>query len=108
MFITALVSGSILHWLAVDALGSAVRSDLIRTASAASTVIDGDLHRQFTSPDQESSELYKKAIQPLERIRKAAVDLRFIYTCWPWFTLPAASSVEERLFDSSGTDARAA
>lgn len=81
MLVTALVSGSILYQLSLDALRTEVRDNLIRTAKAAGTVIDVGVHSQFRSPSQESDPAYAKAIQPLEHIRLAAGDIRFIYTC---------------------------
>ena len=79
--LTALVSGSVLFQLSLDALRAEVRENLIRTAQAASTLIDADVHAQFKSPAQETGSAYLQAIKPLERIRLAAGDIRFIYTC---------------------------
>jgi signal transduction histidine kinase len=78
---TALVSGSILYQLSLDALRSELRENLIRSAKTAAVVIDAESHRQFNAPAQESSAAYQKAIQPLEQIRLAAGDIKFIYTC---------------------------
>lgn len=78
---TALVSGSILYQLSLDALRSELRENLIRTAKTAAVVIDAESHRQFNARGQESSATYQKAIQPLEQIRLAAGDIKFIYTC---------------------------
>lgn len=81
MLLTALVSGSILYQLSLDALRTELRENLIRTARTAAVVIDADGHGQFHSPDQESGAAYQKAIRPLEQVRLAAGDIRFIYTC---------------------------
>lgn len=81
MFATAVISGSILYGLSADALNKAVRADLMRIAHAASTVIDVRLHETFVSPLQETTTAYTNAIAPLERMRVAAGDVRFIYTC---------------------------
>lgn len=79
--VTALVSGSILYQLSRKALQSELRENLIRTAETAAVVIDAESHRQFRTPEQEAGAAYQKAIQPLERIRRAAGDIKFIYTC---------------------------
>lgn len=79
--LTALVSGSVLFQLSLDALRSEVRENLIRTARAASAIIDANTHAQFQTPAQETGAAYLQAIKPLERIRLAAGDVRFIYTC---------------------------
>jgi signal transduction histidine kinase len=81
MLVTALASGSILYELSLQGLRSEVRENLIRTARAASTVVNADDHHLFTSPSQEGSDEYARAIAPLEKIRKAVGDLRFVYTC---------------------------
>ena len=81
MLLTAMVSGSVLYQLSLDALRSEVRENLIRTARAASTFIAADVHSQFHSPEQETQPAYIKAIEPLERMRVAAGDIHFIYTC---------------------------
>ena len=79
--LTALVSGSVLFQLSLDALHSEVRDNLTRTARAASTLIDADVHAQLQSPAQETGPAYLQAIKPLERLRSSAGDIRFIYTC---------------------------
>ncbi len=79
--VTALVSGSILYQLSLEALQSELRENLIRTAKTAAVVIDAEGHRQFQRQSQETSAAYQDAIQPLEQIRLAAGDIKFIYTC---------------------------
>jgi len=66
--LTALISGSVLFQLSLDALRSEVRENLIRTARAASTLVDADAHAQFQSPAQESGTAYLQTIKPLERL----------------------------------------
>lgn len=77
----ALVSSSVLYQLALDSLRSELRENLMRIAKAAATVVDVEAHGQFRSPVQEQGGAYEAAIRPLERIRVAAGDVRFIYTC---------------------------
>ncbi len=81
MLVIALVSGSVLYQLALDALQSEVRDNLIRAAQMAATVVDADGHRQFRSRAQEQGRVYQSAVQALEKVRVAARDIRFIYTC---------------------------
>ncbi len=81
MLFISLASGSVLYQLAQDALRAELRDNLLRTARAAATLVDGDAHGQFRLPSQEENAPYRNAIQPLEKIRAAAGDIRFVYTC---------------------------
>jgi signal transduction histidine kinase len=53
---------------------------LVSVASIAASMVEGDLHESFTSPDQESSAAYLSAVEPLARILSSSDDLRFVYT----------------------------
>jgi signal transduction histidine kinase len=64
-----------------DALRDEVRRSLLRAASAGAAVIDVEVHRTFTSPDQEGSPAYAEAVARLERVLRSSPDLKFIYTC---------------------------
>src|SRR5947208_12019807 len=81
VFSAALLSGAALYERAVKALRDEVRTGLIRSAATASGFIDGDLHRHFTTPSQERSAEYARALIPLQRILQANRDVRYIYTC---------------------------
>jgi hypothetical protein len=45
-----------------------VRDYLISVASIAASMVEGDLHESFTSPDQESSAACISAVEPLARV----------------------------------------
>ena len=75
------MSGLTLYVRSCDALRSEVRGNLIRTATAAAALVDGDAHRQFVSPAQETSAAYRAAIDPLGRVLKSSDDIKFVYTC---------------------------
>ncbi len=57
-----------------------VQEGLMRSASIAALLIDGDAHRSFLSREQEGSEAYATAIAPLASILADNEDLRYIYT----------------------------
>ncbi len=81
IFTTACISSSILYYRSLNALQVEVRANLIRLAQAAATVVDGDRHKTFTTPEQESTPAYMKAIDPLNKILSASTNCRYIYTC---------------------------
>jgi signal transduction histidine kinase/CheY-like chemotaxis protein len=80
VFLTAAASLAALYWCSMEALRDEVRLALLRATIQASTLVDGDLHKIFVDPSQERSDAYARAIAPLERARRAAGDIRFIYT----------------------------
>ena len=73
--------GTLLYIRAVRALKDEVRGDLIRTATVAAAMVDGDAHRTFNSPRQETTSAYFRAIRPLDQVQKASGDIKYIYTC---------------------------
>ena len=75
------VSGFMLYVRAVDALISEVRTDVLRQALSAAAALEVDLLARLTDPEQESGPDYRLAVRPLDRIRLASPDVRFIYTC---------------------------
>ena len=62
------------------ALEGEVRGDLIRTATTVAALVDGDLHRTFTRPEQETSPEYRQAVAPLRKVQGSRKDIRFVYT----------------------------
>ena len=80
LLITCL-SGAALYLQSVQALKSEVRNNLIRTATVAAAMVDGDAHATFTSPQQETTPAYFRAIEPLSRVEKASGDIKYVYTC---------------------------
>jgi PAS domain S-box-containing protein len=98
--ITFLTSGLcllLLYRIGKEALAQEVRCNLIQLAKTAATVVDGDLHKTFYSPEQEQSPAYLQAIAPLQRILKVNPEIRFLYTMTdhngiPCFVLDATPS----------------
>ena len=78
---TTCICGLTLYLRSLDALRSEVQGNLIRTATAAAALVDGDLHRRFVSPRQETSAAYLRAIEPLRHLLKSSDDIKFVYTC---------------------------
>ncbi len=75
------LSGASLYIRLTQALKSEVRSNLIRIATVAAAMVDGDAHRQFISPRQETTPAYFRAIKPLDQVQKASGDIKYVYTC---------------------------
>lgn len=63
-----------------DALHDHTQKELIGYAQIAAKFIDGDRHVGFTRPAQESTESYRKAIQPLANVVETNPDIKFAYT----------------------------
>ena len=76
----AVVSGASLYVQSEAALREEMRGNLMRTAAVSAVLIDGDLHRTFSSPAQESTQAYRRALEPLRRIRRLRPDISFVYT----------------------------
>jgi HD-GYP domain-containing protein (c-di-GMP phosphodiesterase class II) len=70
-----------LYRVAVVAQKEGVRLNLVRAASQAAAVINGDQHRRFRERAQERSPEYKAAVAPLDRMLASTDDLAFVYTC---------------------------
>ena len=73
--------GTLFYVRSVQALKDEVRANLIRTATVAAAIVDGDAHKTFRSPAQETSASYYRAIRPLAQVQQASGDIKFIYTC---------------------------
>ncbi|WP_119307812.1 PDC sensor domain-containing protein [Cohaesibacter haloalkalitolerans] len=63
-----------------DVLEKEIKIGLLSNVSAAATTINGDLHRTFTANTAHTDPAYLSAIEPLERIRQASTNIRYIYT----------------------------
>ena len=75
------VCGATLYVRAVLALKEEVRSNLIRTATVAAAMVDGNAHQSFTSRRQETTPAYFRAVKPLDQVQKASGDIKYVYTC---------------------------
>ncbi len=70
----------LLYIKSVDSLEEEIKIGLQSNVSAAASIINGDLHQMFTKDFKREDSLYISQIVPLENIRKAAKDIRYIYT----------------------------
>lgn len=57
-----------------------IRERLKEYAELSASVIDGDVHATFNSPEQQKSADYQNAIKPLRRILDNHDDIAYIYT----------------------------
>jgi len=80
LFITAGVSIFLLQLQASRACSTMLHDGLTRRAQAAAVFVDGDLHRTFVSPEQENSDDYRRAVEPLRKLLHGVEGLRFVYT----------------------------
>lgn len=63
-----------------DAEMSAVRNDLEQLAQEAATRVNGDLHEQLRSPEQQDSPQYEQALAPLIQFHQQHPELSYVYT----------------------------
>ncbi|MDO5970501.1 PDC sensor domain-containing protein [Flavivirga aquimarina] len=70
----------LLYIKSVESLEKEIKIGLLSNVSAAATTIDGDLHPLFNKDSKREDSLYISQIAPLEKIRKVAKDIRYIYT----------------------------
>ncbi len=70
----------LLYLKSIEALKEEIKIGLKSNVAAAATTIDGRIHRQFTRNTERSDSLFIAHNEPLERIRKAARNIRYIYT----------------------------
>lgn len=64
----------------VDVLENEIKIGLLSNVSAAATTIDGDLHKTFNETTARDDPNYLAAASPLEKIRQASANIRYIYT----------------------------
>eukprot|EP01041_Mallomonas_annulata_P037564 gene37564-60888_t len=67
-FLAVVIGSGAYYWQAAQTLQSEVHDDLRRTATVVAQSIDGDAHRTFTDPAQETTPAYAQAIRLMERI----------------------------------------
>ena len=65
----------------MELLEKEIKHGLVSGVSAAATTIDGDLHKTFSLNTSRDDPIYIKTIAPLEDIRQASLNIRYIYTC---------------------------
>jgi signal transduction histidine kinase/CheY-like chemotaxis protein len=81
VFVAACLSGLTLYLRAKAAFQEEVCAGLVRTAAAAAALVDGDAHETLVSRQQETSDAYRRALVPLQRIQHSDPQIKFIYTC---------------------------
>ncbi|MBI3568593.1 MAG: response regulator [Gemmatimonadetes bacterium] len=76
---TALIVGSVLYSTR-RVLFQDTQEYLRSTAETAASLIDGDRHETFKTPEQENSVEYADAVRPLQKLLDGNPDIRFVYT----------------------------
>jgi signal transduction histidine kinase len=61
-------------------LHNQTRSELVSLAQSAALLVDPKPHRALSKPGAESTETYRKAIEPLSRFQAAHSEVAFVYT----------------------------
>lgn len=79
-FIAVLISSYVLYYHSIDSVKGDVEEYLGGIAIAVSKQIDGDIHTQFTSRDQETTPLYIKQITKLNNVKEIFRNIKFVYT----------------------------
>jgi hypothetical protein len=64
----------------LSAMDEEIKIGLLSTAQSAATSIDGTLHRTFNADTNKDDPAYLSQALPLEKIRQASQDVRYIYT----------------------------
>lgn len=80
-FLAILASSYALFFYANKAVEEDIQEYLTRIAAAGARQVDGDLHKTFTSPSQESSPEYLAQIAKLQSVKDLFPSIRYIYTC---------------------------
>lgn len=81
VFLAVLSTTYFIYHHALEAQKGEIREGLIRTGSILALFLDGDLHRTFVSPEQETSAEYLEAIRPFRQTLDADPSIHYIYTC---------------------------
>jgi diguanylate cyclase (GGDEF)-like protein/PAS domain S-box-containing protein len=81
VFTVAALSDHLIYDGSREALQSSIRNNLKRLARISAGLVDPEAHEALTTPDQESSEAYRRAIEPLGRFVAADGEIAFAYTC---------------------------
>ena len=79
-FGTSLIGLSIVYLQARDAQMAAIRSEVLQLATTGAAQLDGDLHAQLVSRDQDGSPEHERALAPLVRMHRATRGVLFMYT----------------------------
>jgi PAS domain S-box-containing protein len=79
-FLSSCLCLTVFYRFGAGVLRDVVCGSLIRTAQAAAGLVEGDLHRTFVAPEQENTEAYRRAVEPLRKMLRNRPDIRFLYT----------------------------
>ncbi len=104
VFVAAATCIIVVNQYAMESKMDMVRIELMRLASAAAAVVDGDQHEQLTAPEHTNSALYRDLLDPLVKIHRRVSDLAYIYTFRErdgrlFFVLDTANAADELGFD---------
>lgn len=93
---------------AIAAQKGEIFEGLYRTTKVIRTLINPPAHSKLTSPDQESSWLYKKQIEPLQKALEADQSIEFIYTMIQLDTTIffVLDPTEEGVYDQNGVETK--
>jgi len=79
-FAAILITTYFIYHHALNGKKAEIQEGLLRTAQVAATFVDGDSHSQFTSPEQEDSDAYNKALKPLQKVIEADGNIAYVFT----------------------------
>ncbi|MEO8062664.1 MAG: ATP-binding protein [Pseudomonadota bacterium] len=79
-FVCSAIGLTIIYVRARDAQMDGVRRELLQLARTSAVQVDGDLHRSLTSPALAGTADHLRALAPLIRIHRAAIDIVDVYT----------------------------
>lgn len=70
----------LLYFGGINAIHDEIRGNLKRVAKSAALLVDADLHKTFTSEEQESTPEYERAIAPLRAFVESDAQFKYVYT----------------------------
>ena len=79
-FVVIFITTYFIYHHTLNAQKGEIREGLLRTGSVVASFVDGDLHRQFISQDQEQSSEYKIAMKPLINALRSDSSIAYVYT----------------------------
>lgn len=80
ILLATLTSSYFIYLRALNAQEGEIRQGLLRTAHVAAAIIDPQVHQSYTSPDEESGEIYQRHLAPLVAMKASDPQIAYLYT----------------------------
>jgi hypothetical protein len=80
ILLATLTTSYFIYLRALNAQEGEIRQGLLRTAHVAAAIIDPAVHKSFSAPEQESSEVYQRNLAPLVAMKASDPQIAYLYT----------------------------